>query len=886
MKTKRILLPLILGVGLILAVIGLLAAPASAAPVIADEPVAPAAPLNADDALTLELVSQVGGAIRDVAVQGDYVYLGVGPRLLVLDVSDPAAPTMVGQTAILGGNVGAIDVAGDYVYLLADGLHVISVTDPTNPTPVGHFESMGGYDVHVAGDYVYLAGFGRLHVLSITDPAHPTEVGQCDGGSMYAVQVTGDYAYVAGTSSLTDTKHMGGLVIISLADPAHPVEVGFRQTAGLPNDLQIVGNQVYVVSTFGFFDFTGYLETFALDTPGAPNAVGQVAIAPFDWGSSYASGLHVVDNYAYVSADYGGMVVLSVADPAHPTELGHRDTPGRAYNIAASGNHAYVADDWGGLRVISVADRNHPVAAGEYVPAAAGRVNSVQVAGDYAYLGGGYGGLWVVSVADPQQPVNSGHVFLSGGFDSVDDVYAVGDYVYAADVLNGLKVFTVADKANPSLVGRADTIHGGQSIHVAGGYAYMATSNEYLPDPDAHPSGLYVFAVSDPTHPTPQGAYLTKGGARAVSVSGNHAYLGIWPPAILQPGRLEVISVADPRHPTLTGFYTSTLLKPYGLQVAGDHAYMATTWGLWAVSVTNPKQPASLGVEYGDSAKSVHVVGERAYLARDGVSVVSVADATQPTALGAYPLGDAEDVYAVDDHIYVANGSGGLVVLRVTETYAISGRAQDGRGAPILGARISARISGGDTYSATTDTNGVYTITGLLPGTYTLTSTTPGYFWSPANRAVTVPPSADDQDFVGRHIQKEATPTTYQGTLGLSDRLTYTLRLVYPEDGDLVLYDPLPAYTDYVSGSLNTAGLTYHPSAHVISGTLGVTAGEQTTVTFAVELQVMGTAGFAPTIVNQACLRRPGQGLADCEWSNQVLHYTYVWPLYLPLVIR
>ena len=115
---------------------------------------------------------------------------------------------------------------------------------------------------------------------------------------------------------------------------------------------------------------------------------------------------------------------------------------------------------------------------------------------------------------------------------------------------------------------------------------------------------------------------------------------------------------------------------------------------------------------------------------------------------------------------------------------------------------------------------------------------------------------------------------------------TYTLRLVYHEDGDLLLYDPLPAYTDYVSGSLDVPGLSYHPGAHVISGTLGVSAGEQMTVTFAVEVGVMGTAGFAPTIVNQACLRRPDQGLADCEWSNQVSHYTYVWPLYLPLVTR
>jgi hypothetical protein len=802
--------------------------------------------------------------------------------LLILNFHDPTNPTLVGQTPILGGNVGAIEVAGDYVYVLADGLQVISVADPANPTPVGHYEVLGGYDMHIAGDYLYLAEYSILHVLSIADPINPTEVGRYGGYSMYAIQVAGDYAYIAGTSSLTDTKHQSGLVIVSLADRSHPVEVDFYETTGFPEDLHLVGNHIYLASTFGFFDFTGYLEVFALDTPGVPRKIGEVAIAPFDWGSSYASGVDVVGGYACVSADYGGMVVISVADPANPIELGHRDTPGRAYDIVISGDYAYVADNWGGLRVISVVNRNVPSEVGSYVPAAAGEVNSIHVVDDYAYLGGGYGGLWVVSVGNPTQPINSGHALLSGGFDSIEDVHVAGDYVYAADVLNGLKVFSVADKADPTLVGRADTIRGGQSVYAAGGYAYLATSNEYLPDPDADPSGLYIFAVNNPASPTPRGRYLTEGGAQGLYIEDDRAYLAIWPIEILEPGRLDVVSVVNPRHPTLTGFYTSTLLKPYAVQVVGDNAYMATTQGLWTVSVSDPYVPKALGLEYEDAAKSVHVVGERAYLARHGVSVVSVADLTQFTELGAYPLGDAKDVYVIGDYIYVANGGGGLVILRATASSSISGRMLDGRGNPIAGARITA----GRAYSATTDANGVYTITSLQPGTYTITPSTPGYFWSPEHRTTTVPPNVSDQDFIGRHIQKQAMPSIRQATLGLGDRLTYTLRLIYDEDSSVRVYDPLPTYTHYISGTLNVAELAYYTDTHAISGTLNMTAGELTTVTFAVQVRVMGTVGFAPTIVNRACVHLPGEGLGDCEWSNRVMNYTYVWPIYLPLVVR
>jgi hypothetical protein len=47
---------------------------------------------------TWQMVGQIGGPTSAVAVQGDYAYVGVGLRLIVLDVSDPAAPVEVGST--------------------------------------------------------------------------------------------------------------------------------------------------------------------------------------------------------------------------------------------------------------------------------------------------------------------------------------------------------------------------------------------------------------------------------------------------------------------------------------------------------------------------------------------------------------------------------------------------------------------------------------------------------------------------------------------------------------------------------------------------------------------------------------------------------------------
>ncbi len=47
------------------------------------------------------LAGQLGGAASAVAVEGERVYIGVGPRLIVLDGSDPADLEVLGQTRVL-----------------------------------------------------------------------------------------------------------------------------------------------------------------------------------------------------------------------------------------------------------------------------------------------------------------------------------------------------------------------------------------------------------------------------------------------------------------------------------------------------------------------------------------------------------------------------------------------------------------------------------------------------------------------------------------------------------------------------------------------------------------------------------------------------------------
>jgi len=185
---------------LVLCLVATLSGPASLGQGMAVAPRPLAAPAQAN-ALNVELVGQVGGWCAAVAVQGRYAYLGVGPRLVVLDVSDPEQPVVVGQTAVLHGLVRDIALSGTLAYVAADqgGLRVVDVSDPAAPREAGFYDTPGRAEgVAVSGGLAYVADGLGLRVVDVANPAAPREVGFYNTpGSAYGVAVSGNHAYVA-----------------------------------------------------------------------------------------------------------------------------------------------------------------------------------------------------------------------------------------------------------------------------------------------------------------------------------------------------------------------------------------------------------------------------------------------------------------------------------------------------------------------------------------------------------------------------------------------------------------------------------------------------------------------------------------------------------------
>jgi hypothetical protein len=287
------------------------------------------------------------------------------------------------------GSLHGVAISGNYAYVadIANGLLVIDITNPTAPTEVGFYDTPGeAYGVALSGDYAYVGdGSSGLRVIDISNPTAPVEVGFCETpGWAIGVTVAGDYAFVADYGS--------GMRVIDITNPAAPTEVGFYDTPSTVHGVAVSGNYAYVP------DYWNGLWVINVTNPAMPTLAGSYD-SP---GRAYR--VVVAGDYAYLAdGPEGGLRVINITNPAAPTEAGFYNTPGWAVGVAVAGNYAYVADYEQGLRVIDISNPAVPLETGCY---GANAVHGVAVAGNYAYVVDG--GFQVIDITNPSSPFEVG----------------------------------------------------------------------------------------------------------------------------------------------------------------------------------------------------------------------------------------------------------------------------------------------------------------------------------------------------------------------------------------------------------------------------------------------------------------------------------------------
>ncbi|MFZ1599597.1 MAG: hypothetical protein WAW26_27415 [Anaerolineae bacterium] len=108
----------------------------------------------------------------------------------------------------------------------------------------------------------------------------------------------------------------------------------------------------------------------------------------------FAQGISLLNNFAYVADEEGGLQIIDVSNPINPVWRGAFDTPGTAQGVSVVAGLAFVADGRRGLQLVDVGNPAPPLWRGAYDTP--GYAYGVTVVGRLIYVADGDGGLVIL----------------------------------------------------------------------------------------------------------------------------------------------------------------------------------------------------------------------------------------------------------------------------------------------------------------------------------------------------------------------------------------------------------------------------------------------------------------------------------------------------------
>ena len=612
-------------------------------------PAAPrvSAPSRPADGASARVVAQLGGALGALALSGDLAYVAVGATVHVLDVSNPATPTLLGESGGLGAIIRDVAVNGSSLYVLAGtGLRVFDVSTPQSPQAGATISTDEAANaLALDGDTLCVVDRHNLYVLDATTPSLPSLLGRIHIGSFaeaVGVAVLGNHAYVA--------NEVEGLAIVDISIPAVPELAGRFDTADNVRDVAVLGKRAYLANAMG-------LQIVDVTDPDKPLRLGGRATP------GIATAVAVTIRHAYVADGLGGLQIVDIANSSLPAIMGEFAIPGLSEWVSFADDHAFVSNG-SALHVVDVATPEEPAGAGSYASSLEA-ASSVGLAGSIAYVTSGAGGLYTIDVMTATAPVVLGNV---RGVEDAAFVAHQGAVAYVAASFEGLWVVDVSDPATPMGRGMWPVAGEAESVGVAveGNLAYLANQPDWDSDELAG-GGLRIIDCADPDNPAEIGFYEAHEQAWAVAASGGYAYLGVSYYDELEGeavGGLSIIDISDPTAPDEVAFLPLPD-EARALALRGSLILVGTPSSSHVVDVSNPTAPRLRGAS-GAPAYGIAADADYAYLASFDLTVLDLSDPDAPLEMGhVVTPGRAAGVAAGGGFAIVADGAGGIVIVEV-----------------------------------------------------------------------------------------------------------------------------------------------------------------------------------------------------------------------------
>lgn len=654
---------------------------------------------------------------KGLAVVGNYAYVSSGGNktVLVIDISNPTTPSLVGSVVDATYLLNARDIAvsGNYAYVAADNyVTVINISTPSAPTIAANLNStnIGSYAgnrLKISGNYLYVSttwSGNKAAVIDISTPTTPNAVKWMTVTSS-GIELSGNYWFHASSA---------GVVSYDITTPATPV---LKHTVSWSGTLQSIGGVAasgnYIFVTSGG---SKAVRVFDITNISNPTLVGSLV----DATRLSSAGRFAFDgSYMYVLAT-NQLTIVNASTPTSPTIQGFlQDSTNLAspVSIAINGNYAYIAAS-GRFSVVNISNKSAPTFVAGLVNASLSQCKGIFYSANYVYLACN-NFFAIIDVSNPSSPSLASSLTDSNYYSGGNGIAVYGNYAYySASATYGGAIIDVTVKTNPIWVKGYNPYSSSaqsQGLYLNGSTLYWSDSiNRYLQQidlsvdplgfeliskafsssPGGYPSNMTVagskfvgtaYSSIELWDTSPKTLAVIKArsnmqnkysGVRVSDISGNKLY------SINYGGVLSVIDVSTPTAPSLIGSFFHTALKnPQSLTTDGNYLYFTAEGGcsycLGIVDVRNPSniKLASTSSDFTNAyyATKSKIIGNNWYVATSGrVSIFNAANKYSVSLLGSFNTSTTVGGFdVVGSYVYLCGG-GKFQALNVSTPSAIS----------------------------------------------------------------------------------------------------------------------------------------------------------------------------------------------------------------------
>ncbi|MFG0243392.1 MAG: GC-type dockerin domain-anchored protein [Phycisphaerales bacterium JB054] len=450
------------------------------------------------------------GSLTQAFIENRTAYLSDRLGLVVMDLSDPNNPEVLGSLA-MPASISKICVDGPIACVteFLGPLHIVDVSEPTQPNSVGLFDPGDVVDATMVGTVAYVVHDESITVLDLTTPADPQPLGSLElpFAPEFDIDVHEGLAYID-----------GGRAVIDVSNPASPSSVGVTPS---------VSHHFTIQGSLGFGVDRGALIIARVDSP------RNWTLGTYDEERRYfMDGLAVSGSIAVIAEYNDGVELVDVSDPRNPVHLARVDTPDHTHDVAIEGDYAYVvAHNFDGepeFVVLDISDPRDPTTVG----------SSTEIKGSFVVVDGNIAcaydtSLYIVDVSAPSKPVLLAKKSIHGSYQRVPQVRMGGGFAYAASPY-GVHIFDLS-KPEADAVAILPKTGSGMDVDPSRGLLFAT-----------HGHAMFVYDINDPTSPI---LLSTIGHGAGSSLSVN-----FWSDFVMINGHLgdlAFVNVSDPSNPHL-----------------------------------------------------------------------------------------------------------------------------------------------------------------------------------------------------------------------------------------------------------------------------------------------------------------------------------------------